>query len=315
MGLRILEHNKFLWWFAGEDPFILTECNKEVRVKFSLIGLFVVVVMVITFISISYGVYHLLESYEIGFMIGVYSAFLIMFLYMFVLYTLTKDVLPYKKKKKVEVSISYVIRFGFLFALGLVVSQPIEYHLFSNEVDNLLSLRIEQSIIEKNKSLNKDYAFKVKELRDLNLSPIELNNEIDRFKVGKERILDRFSEYQYSRNFFIEKMILMDKHLVYIWGFSVLFVILFIAPIYLKLKIDLNSNYYKNKRTIQRALLENHYHRFIETYNSILKEKFPKECLVYKSVYQDSPYNIQKVSKPELETEEDFTKWLLNEGN
>ncbi|MCB0745959.1 MAG: DUF4407 domain-containing protein [Ignavibacteriae bacterium] len=315
MRLKFLEHSKFLWWFAGEDPLILKNCNKEVRIKFSLIGLLVISVMIITFISISYGLYKLLESYYVGLFIGFYSAVLVMFLYMFILYTVTKDVLPHTKGKKIEILTSYIIRFGFLFALGLVVSQPIEYSLFSDEVNELMNGKIIESIHEKNKSLNIEYSMKVKELEELNISSNDLKNEITRFQDDKDKTLQQFIDYQYSRNFFIEKMILMDKHLIYIWVFSVVSIILFSLPIFLKIRIDFNTNYYKNKRIIQRELLEWHYNKFLNSYNETIKEKFPNFNLTYKSPYTDPPYNTQRVSKPQLASESEFSKWLLNEGS
>lgn len=315
MRLKFFEYSKFLWWFAGEDPFILKNCNKTVRVKFSLIGILVITVMITTFISISYGLYKLLESYYVGLLIGFYTAVLVMFLYMFILYTVTKDVLPHKKGKSIEIFTSYIIRFGFLFALGLVVSQPIEYMLFSDEVNKLMNGKIIESIKEKNKSLNIEYSMKVKELEELNISNNDLKNEIIRFQEDKDLTLQQFMDYQYSRNFFIEKMILMDKHLIYIWFFSAVFIILFSLPVFFKIKIDFNTNYYKNKRIIQRDLLEWHYDKFLESYNAIIKEKFPSFTLTYKSPYADPPYNTQKISKPQLASESEFSKWLLNEGN
>lgn len=315
MILKYLEHNKFLWWFAGEDPFILNGCNKEVRIKFSLIGLIVLLVMVTTFISISYGVYKLLESYYVGLLIGFYSALLVMFLYMFILYTVTKDVLPHKRGKKFEVLISYIIRFGFLFALGLVVSQPIEYKLFAGQVDELMNEKIIQSIYNKNNSLNLEYSLKVKELKELNITSGDLEREVQRFRSDKDESLKQFIDYQYSRNFFIEKMILMDKNLIYIWVFSVLSIILFSLPVFLKIRIDFNTNYYRNKRAIQRFILESHYNEFINSYNSIIKKSFPESELSYKQIYTDPPYNTQRITFPKMESQEEFTKWLLYESS
>ncbi|WP_370477226.1 DUF4407 domain-containing protein [Tamlana flava] len=315
MKLRLLENNRFLWWFAGEDRNILHNCNKYVRIKFSCIGLIVIHVMLITFISISYGVYKLLESYYLGLLIGIYASVLVLFLYLFIQYTLTKNVLPHKKGKKIEVSISYVIRFSFLFALGLLVSQPIEYYFFSDEVDNLMNVKIVESIYKKNESLNLDYSAKVKELKELKISDNDLKYEIERFQLEKNKSLNQFIEYQYSRNFFIEKMILMDKNLIYIWPFSVLFIVFFSLPFYLKFRIDFDNNYYRNKITVQRNLLEQNYNYFLKSYNNILNRKFPEFNLEFKTPYKDPPYNTERIEHPQLGSEKEFSKWLLNEGS
>ncbi|WP_248724035.1 DUF4407 domain-containing protein [Seonamhaeicola sp. ML3] len=313
MVKRFFEYNKFLWWFAGEDSEILNNCNRDVRVRFSLIGLVVLVVMIATFVSVSYGVYELLESYYIGLLIGVYTSVLVMFLYLFIQYTLTKDVLPHKKGKKIEITTSYLLRFGFIFILGLLASQPIEYYLFSGQIDDLMNEKIVESIHEKSKSLNLDFSLKARE--EIKYSKENPKSIITKYKLEKEVALNQFIDYQYSRNFFIEKMILMDRNLIYIWPFSILFVVIFSLPFYLKLRIDFDDNYYRNKTKIQRNLIERTYQQFLLDYNNILKKKYPEFNLQYTTAYKDPPYNTIKIDKPKLGTEQEFTKWLLDEGN
>ena len=154
MKYKFLEHNKFLWWFTGEDPYILSECPEKTRVKFSIIGIFVITILLITLISFTYGVHELLESYYFGFAIGLYFAFVILFLYLFILYTLTKNVLPSEESSKTGRIAAYAIRVGFLVYLGVIVSQPIEYSLFANKVDSLLNNDIIKEIENRNQKLN-----------------------------------------------------------------------------------------------------------------------------------------------------------------
>ncbi|WP_047547314.1 DUF4407 domain-containing protein [Psychroserpens sp. Hel_I_66] len=317
MKFKFLEHSKFLWWFAGEDPYILSECPKKIRVKFSVMGLIVITILLITGISFTYGVYELLESYYFGFAIGVYFAFVILFLYLFILYTLTKNVLPKKSVSKIGRIASYVIRIGFLVFLGVIVSQPIEYSLFSNKVDTLLNDNIIKEIEIRNQILNKEYVYKLKESQNLNLSQDLLAEEVANFQWDKTSRLENFINYQYSRNFFIRKMILMDtsSETWYIWIFSGLFVFIFISPILIKSRISIDSGYYRNKKRIQSKLvLENHY-TFVEQYNSILKRNYEALNLTWQTTYQDPPFNTIKINDLELQSDSEFSKWLLNENN
>ncbi|SFN61435.1 protein of unknown function [Bizionia echini] len=317
MKLKFLEHNKFLWWFAGEDPYILSECRKETRVKFSIIGLFVLFVLLITGISFTYGVYELLESYYFGLLIGIYFAFVILFLYLFILHTLTKNVLPTKDTSITGKIGSYIIRIGFLVFLGVIVSQPIEYSMFSNKVDFLLNENIVKEIEQRNLKLNNEYVYKLKERQDLNLSENILSDEVSRFQNEKNERLKNYVEYQYSRNFFIKKMILMDtsKATWFIWIFSGVFILIFISPVLIKSRIALSSNYYKNKKRIQSELILKHHQNFVEEYNQILRKKYETLNLSWKTKYQDPPFNTIKIKGLELQNDSEFSKWLLNENN
>ena len=317
MNFKFLEHNKFLWWFTGEDPYILSECSKKTRVNFSIIGVFVISILIITGVSFTYGVYELLESYYFGIAIGLYFAFVILLLYLFILYTLTKNVLPKNEGSRIGKIGSYGIRFGFLVFLGVIVSQPIEYSLFSDEVDLLLYENIVKEIEIRNQKLNNEYVLKLKENQSLNLSSELINNDIIRFQNDKKERLRNFIDYQYSRNFFIRKMILMDtsKETWYIWVFSSVFIIVFISPIVIKSRITLNSDYYENKKRIQNKLVLGHYDSFVKEYNKLLDTNFGALNLSWQTKYQNPPFNTIKIKGIELQSDSEFSKWLLNEDN
>lgn len=317
MKLKFLEYNRFLWWFTGEDPYILSECLKKTRVRFSVIGILVVSILIFTGISFTYGVYELLESYYFGLIIGIYFAAVILFLYLFILYSVTKNVLPSKDNSKVGRVISYSIRVGFLIFIGIIVSQPIEYSLFSNKVDSLLNEDILKEIEKRNQNLNNEYVYKLKEKHSLNLSKEILKQEVFRFQKDKNKRLKNYIDYQYSRNFFIKKMILMDSssETWYIWIFSGVFIFIFISPLLLKSRVSLNSNYYKNKKIKQEKLILKHHNAFTKEYNDILNNNFKEFNLSWKTKYLDPPFNTKKIKNIDLQNDSEFSKWLLNENN
>jgi hypothetical protein len=317
MKFKFLEYNKFLWWFTGEDPYILSECPKKTRVMFSVMGILVITILLGTGVSFTYGVYELLESYYIGLAIGLYFALVILFLYLFILHTLTKNVLTNTDSNKIGRTGSYTIRVGFLVFLGVIVSQPIEYSLFSNKVDSLLNDDIIKEIENRNQKLNNEYVYKLKEGQNLNLSTKILNDEVIKFQIDKNKRLKNYIDYQYSRNFFIKKMILMDtsSDTWYIWVFSGLFILVFISPIIIKSRISLGSGYYINMKRIQSELVLEHHHAFVEEYNRILKTNYQILNLSWQTKYQDPPFNTIKINDLELQNDSEFSKWLVNENN
>ena len=317
MNLKFLEYNKFLWWFTGEDPFILSECPIKTRVEFSIMGILVIIILLGTGVSFTYGIYELLESYYFGLIIGIYFAGVILILYLFILYTLTKNVLITSDSSKIGRICSYTIRVGFLVFLGVIVSQPIEYSLFSNEVDSLLNKDIIKEIENRNQKLNNEYVYKLKEYQIQNFSKDILKQEVIRFQNEKNIRLKNYLDYQYSRNFFIRKMILMDtsSETWYIWIFSGLFILVFISPIILKSRISLNSDYYINVKRIQSKMVLDHHQAFIEEYNRILKSNYQSLNLSWQTKYKNPPFNTVKINDLELQSDSEFSKWLLNENN
>lgn len=316
MKTKWLENNRFLWWFAGEDPYILSECEKEIKIKFSIIGLLVVIILLFSGLSISYGVYELLESYYIGVIIGIYFAILVLFLYLFILYTLTKDVLPPKTKSKYGRYSSRAIRIGFLIFLGVLVSQPIEYELFSYIINSELNDKIVEEIESRNNTINNEYVLKINELKDLNISENILATEIDRFKIEKTERLNNYADYQYSKNFFVRKLILMDSSPTtrFIWVLSLIFIVLFVTPVYLKLIIGLDSNYYITKKRIEYKIVLDHHEQFVHSFNETIKVKYKDFELKWNSIYTDPPFNTTKKTDLDLKLDNEFSKWLLNES-
>ncbi|MDU8886325.1 DUF4407 domain-containing protein [Yeosuana sp. MJ-SS3] len=316
MKIKRFENNKFFWWFAGEDPYLLSGCTKETKFKFSINGLLVIFIMISSGISISFGVYELLESYLFGLFIGIYFSISIFFLYLFILYTLTKDVLPPKAKSIYGRYSSRALRVVFLIILGLVVSQPIEYWLFSEKVNTILNQEIIRDIENRNLKLNNEYVLKLKDRKSNNYDEELLLLEVESFKKEKEERLNNFIDYQLSRNFFIRKMILMDtsKSTWFIWIFSIIFIVIFIGPVYLKLNISLDTNYYKHMEKIQRKLVLDHHKSFVKSYNEILRNKFGDLNLEWKSDYIDAPFNSTRKDHIILKDDKEFHKWLLDES-
>jgi hypothetical protein len=311
------ENNRFLWWLTGESPPILAVSTQKAKRLFSKVGLLILCILIISSISVTYGVTKLLENYILGIVAGIYSAFLFLLLYLFILYTFTRNVLPGTEKSNRGLTVSKVLRFGFLFILGLTISQPIEHWMFSSQVDKLLDKEIEISIKERNLKLNREYAVKLNELLSLNYSHENLQEELSRFREEKKIRLKNFAENQYQRNFFIQRMILMDTspQTRIIWVFSLLFILLFTSPILLKTKIPLESDYYNRNKQIQMRLIEDHHSAFVNRFNQIYHEKFGRVDLKWKSPYLDPPYNTKLAETPKAKNESDFIKWLLNEGN
>jgi ABC-type multidrug transport system fused ATPase/permease subunit len=310
--------NKRLWWFAGEDPYVLGQCSKSLRRTFSLIGILVVIISAVSALSLTYGVDQILESVAFDVVIGIYCALFVFVLYLFILHTLSRNVLPVAGESLRGRLLSKMIRVSFLVFLGFFVAQPLSYIILETPVDEELSIFKKEEIELYNNRLNLKYARLLQEKRVEDKSTIKFRTTIGEYNQQKNREIRKFMRIQNDRNFFIQKIILMNTRGIvqYLsWLLSLILISIFILPVILKSMISFSSEYYRVKKTIQSRIVDKHHTRFVQTYNDILKTKYGYANLSYHSAYIDPPYNTQLKRKPKLRDKTQFLKWLLNENN
>ena len=324
--MRRFLDNKKLWWFAGEDPYILSHCSKGLRRKFSLIGILVILISLISGISVAYGIEQILESMSADIIIGIYGGLFILILYLFLLHTLSRNVLPNVDSKWSGRFFSYVVRIGFLVFLGILITQPISYFTFRKPVENELIVFKNSEIRDLNHRLNSEYAQKLNLVKNTLTSKTQFLNEIRKNDRLKNAELRKFIKSQEKRDYFIRKIIILntiDSHKVEVnvplvlssWALDFFFICLFITPVFIKNRISISSEYYKTKRKIETGVIDTHHKRFVFSYNEILKEDYPKTQVQFSSRYLDPPYNTVLKSSPRTKGKSQFIKWLLDEGN
>ncbi len=322
--------NKRLWRLAGEDPFIVGQCTQQLRKKFGGIGLLVLFISTISAVGVAYGVEQILNSTAADLILGLYFALFVFFLYLFVLYTLSRDVLPSKDVGLQGKIVSYLIRIGFLIMLGFLVAQPLNYLIFKKYVDNELIAYKKQELVDFNQNLNKKYASALKKKRKELSSNHLIFKEIEKNNRLKNRELRNLIQTQKSRNYFIRKALIqntlfhisnsykteINKSLVFTtWMVTLFLITIFILPVLLKIFISISSEYYLIKQQIQRKLIDNHYAEFKKKYNSLFIQSFPEVNLSYPNNFSDPPYNTIPRKGPDHLNQEDFIKWLCDEGN
>ncbi|WP_157943684.1 MULTISPECIES: DUF4407 domain-containing protein [Arenibacter] len=322
--------NKKLWWFAGEDPYILGQCSKSLRRTFSIVGILVVIISLLSAASLAYGVHQILESTSADIIIGIYCGLFVFVLYLFLLHTLSRNVLPTDGTNWRGNLASYIIRIGFLIFLGFLVAQPVSYLLFEKSVENELVAFKTQEILNVNRQLNIKYAKTLSERKSELKSKNQILSEIENNNRLKNRELRSFIRRQEESNFFIRKILILntlfhfdkEEHadinvplVISSWALSLFLIFIFITPAILKILISISSEYYIIKKTIETKLIDTHFNKFLNSYNGILQERYPEKNLSYSSQFIDPPYNTRLKSKPELKNRNDFLKWLLDESN
>src|SRR5690606_3743621 len=119
------------------------------------------------------------------FVIGIYCGCFMLVLYLFLLHTLSRNVLPADPTKWGGRLFSFVVRILFLVFLGLLIAQPINYFVFKDVVDNELIEFKNREILALNQRLNLKYAKELKSKRRELTSNVRVLSEIDFYDQKK----------------------------------------------------------------------------------------------------------------------------------
>ena len=161
MNRAINKVRLFLCFFSGEDDFIIRKCNARIQISFAIIGLSVILILTLCFISVFFFTEHLFHNPLIDAAIGLLWASLITNLYLLLLYTISPALLPVARKKIVlnkgkkrkiivekpvkEInplkSISFLSRISLITFIAILITQPINEMIFASsvEADNFIS--------------------------------------------------------------------------------------------------------------------------------------------------------------------------------
>jgi Domain of unknown function (DUF4407) len=153
------KYNRFLVVCSGEDEFIIKKCSLKIQKRFELIGFCVVFIFFECFLSATFFTYSLFEnSHWVSLPMGIIWGAIVANIYLLLLYTISPALLPVatKNKKTIHksilssnfISLSMLLRLGFMLFLAFIIAQPFNVCLLSSNVEESL---YKHKIIEKSK--------------------------------------------------------------------------------------------------------------------------------------------------------------------
>ena len=298
---------KFFWTLSGDDKNIIAKCNKSTRNRFTGIGLLVGMIFCLCFMSCFLAFTGLLQNLWIGIAIGLFFAWMITNIYLFLLYTLSKTGFPYIPNKTARF-ISVSIRLIFIGFISIIVSKPIENLIFSEKLHQDIQVFKEEKINRYNQLTDK---YLNKEINEYKKSLTGKNDEfylklIEDRKQKKLQLTSSMEQLVRKSNYYIQGIIILNKKYPISWLVTVLILALFITPTYLKIFIHKDSIFYRTKHNVESRLVKYEYDLFKEKYKQILSHKYGLD-LHYDEHYLDAPFNTKrKVNKRELLKEDDL---------
>lgn len=120
-----------LWKLTGEDYLIISRSKSMIlRLYYSLMGLFVLLILLSCFISAIYFTDHLFHNKFLDIGVGLVWGYIITNMYVLMLYTITPPLLPVKEKKfklftHFQSSISFSIRVSIIALMAVIMAQPL----------------------------------------------------------------------------------------------------------------------------------------------------------------------------------------------
>lgn len=292
MSLIFNHLRDFFCKLSGEDYTIISKCSSKIQFYYSLIGFFVFLILLFSFLSALYFTENLFHNVIADIGGGLVWGYIVTNIYILLLYTISPTLLPIKGNdqemniKRIELSFSMILRIFIVILLAIIIAQPLNVFIlksdttvFVYDIKFLLSTNFFARII----TLCVVILF---------LLPVYLKYSIR-----------TFSEF-YQKKAEIEKMIIESEYRDFKKKYSLL----------LESKIsNYNKNVYKNISPFLTKLEQINPISYKIHFEQINDELAPEKIEKYE-YWANSPYRtIHKTKKTNILSEKDLLEHIYSE--
>jgi hypothetical protein len=303
---------------SGEDPYIINICGHSgIRTRFALIGLIAMLVGALSFLSCWYSFKMLFDNSWIAIPVSFLFAWMINNIYEVLLTTLSKPVLKIKYQGVIK-HLSLTLRIGFIVFFAVFISKPLEAWIFepqlSTKVEALKSRQIaqaEKQIIKRTATAENNLLAVIRKKEQLrydekNIQP--LKTELQKFYADRNEALDRVRFVVGRADYFVQRIEILTSSGFFMlsWLFTLLVIVLFLFPIYLKRMTKLSNPYFLEKRKVYEHIIVQEYKNFKILYSDFFWNRFQIDVEFTES-YIDAPFNTEKeIEKRIFKSQNDF---------
>jgi len=280
---------KFFYTLSGDDYSIIITCKKPIQHRFIFIGIFVTSIFLMCFISLFWTIDTIFHSKIIGLIISIFISWMIVNIYLLLLYTLSKNLLPHTNSNS-TLNTSVLIRVIFIVFIAIVISKPLEVIVFSNgliksfdlnfeletykqkelkKYDESISMHYDSEIKKLNESIKQHYKLHPKPDTNFIMSTQKKISELQGEKIG---FSNRMKMLVSDSNYFIRSIILLNTKNKYCWMITFLIIAIFLAPAYLKNSLPNNSEFYTQKKYIETKIVQDEYDSFKMKYVNLINQ-------------------------------------------
>ncbi len=324
--LTAMAYRRFFCSFSGEDYSIIRKSTPTLVNLFVAIGVFVLFIAVLCFVSLSLFFLNLFEVDIIAAVLALFFAWMIANIYLLILYTLAKSSFV-KDPGFGSILFTYLIKYGFIIFISVLIAKPLEAFVFSEELNtDIAAYKTEQ--LEKYSALTRDYfdqesaqirvllqEQKEKQLADIsNPSLISKYEEIlVQNEKKKKDLISKMDILISKSSFYTQKINILCTKYPKSWIGTMLIMGIFLLPAILKNLISSKNKFYYLKKDIETRIVVDEYVIFKRTYNQILQTAFGPDYS-WVELYEDPPFNYtRKTENRTVLSEEDFIKSLYHD--
>lgn len=314
---------KYLCTLSGDDYGIIEQCGQSLQNRFAMIGTFVLFIFCLCFVSSYFTFIKLFPNFLVGIPIAFFFAWMITNIYLLLLYTLSKNVLPHKRDKKTKI-FSIVVRIIFICFIAVVVSKPLEALLFSLPLGEEIARYKHEKINEYNALTAEFFDGETEQIKLLIEQRGKLNDgseiaEIEKYRQilikrenQKNELISKMSNLVQNSNYYVRSIGILNSKYPACWLLTLLTASIFLMPAVLKNFVSEKSNYYDLKSRVEVGLISQEYFLFKTKYRQIFQARFNEEK-IYGELYADAPFNIfPKIDRTEFLTESDLISELYD---
>lgn len=308
---------------VGAEYEILRKSGSNSLLRFYSAAVLIILILIVSGLSIFYATELLFHSYLLELLLSLFISVLFVFIYIFLINTFSKSIFkrvetPARKKRLITVS--NIIRTGFVILMAFLISKPAEIFLFKKNLETQVVSYRDKLLHEYEKSVKRLNALDIDRLRaklefyqkqynqkalisikkDINSITSSIkelqNEELSDIKKASERIQrSQFLIYRIKR--------VCSKPTA--WLICVGLIILFLLPGYIIYSISSGDAYYKLKMENEISIVMEEYKVFEKKYAMIFKDTYGLD-LVWYSKYEDPPLNTKLKAVPSFEGQAAF---------
>ncbi len=292
---------KILCTLSGDDYGIISRCGAKIENRFARIGLYIAAVFALCFAGCYLAFSNLFPNNFVGIALALFFAWMITNIYLLLLYTLSKNVLPHKTGRKTRI-VSIILRTLFICFIAVVVSKPLEALIFSGALHQEIAQYKREKLAEYVIGIEEFYDGETTEFQQMIENQKKLDGTARNETITKyQRLLDEKDNEKAqsltdtrrsveNSNYYIYGITLLNTKYPSCWFLTLLSISIFLAPAALKNFISTQSDYYRRKRKIEINIVREEYLEFKVRYRRLLREKFDAEKN-FSEPYTDAPFN------------------------
>lgn len=312
MGLK-----RFFWILTGDDFNVIGKCSEQTKRHFTFIGILVAFIFSICFVSCYLAFSQLFRNMYVGVPVGLFFAWMVTNIYLFLLYTLSKTGFPYIPNKTARY-FSTIIRVIFIAFIAIIVSKPIERLVISEQLELELESFKKDKIERYKNSTQEFFGEEITLIKNLITQKESLHSVMDETEKSnleklihskeaeRDRLIKSMEQLIDKSDYYIQGIVILNSKYPICWFLTFFVIIIFIIPAYLKIYIHKDSIFYKTKHYVESNLVRYEYELFKEQYRRIFRHKYEIE-VQYIELYKDPPFNtIRKTDDKKILTESDL---------